>query len=304
MFVAIFFSFSACDIVNPPEDRVVIIVKDRKITTKDLKEDIKYLTAGMGITDQGIKHIINPLVNKIVDHYLLMEYGREKGITISENELESEIKDIKKDYQEKDFEEMLLHKYVDYEGWKKGLRKQLFIKKILKEVSEGISPVPFHETKAYFDSHQDEFLSPEMVKFRQIVTLSREEAEKILKRLTDEEDMDELGRKTSMVTVVNNGGGEGWVAREDLEESMGKVIFSLPIGKISPVVKTPYGYHIFKVVEKRPGGFKSLPEAMKEIEAKLFHQKKELFFSKWLKELRGKSPVKVNQEVLRTMEFG
>jgi len=304
LFVTIFFSFSACDIVNPPEDRVVIIVKDRKITTQDLKDDIKHLTAGMGISDQGIRHVINPLINKIVDHYILMEYGKEKGITISENELESEIKDIKKDYQEKDFEEMLLHQYVDYEEWRKGLRQQLLIKKILKEVSDRISPVTFHELKTYFDTHQDEFLRSEMVKFRQIVTLSREEAEKILKRLKDGEDMDELGRKTSIAPMLGTDGEEGWIARGDLEESMEKVIFSLPLGKISPVVKTPYGYHIIKVIEKGSGGFKSLPEAMKEIETKLFLQKKELLFSNWLKELRGIFSVQINQEVLKTMEFG
>lgn len=301
---AVSLSASACGIFNDSEERVVINVGTREITVKKFEIDIKHFTSGMGITNQGINHIIDPLVDKIVDHYLMLEYGRENGIDISESELESAIKDIKRDYQEKSFQEMLLHRYIDFEEWKEGLRQQLLIKKIIKKISERITPITFHETKTYFDSHKDEFMRPEMVKFRQIVTRTKEEAEKILASLNNGADMAELGRKYSIAPVARKEAEVGWTAREDLDEAMEKVVFSLPVGKISSVVKTPYGFHIFEVVSKRSEGLKSLPEAREEIQTKLFHQKEELSYSKWLKDLRGLFPVTVNQKVLRTLEFG
>jgi len=303
--VVISFPLSACGIFDRSDEKVVIIVGDRNITTDDLKRDIKYITSGMGITDQGVKDVIDPLVGKLVDHYLILEYGRQKGITVSEKELEFAVKDIKKDYPEEEvFQEMLLHRYLDFEKWKEGLRQQLLVKKIIVKVSESITPVTFDEIRTYFDSHRNELTRSQMVKFSQIVTRTRDEGEKILERLNEGENLNALARKYSTAPEAENGGEVGWVSKGELHESIEKVIFSLPIGKISSVVKTPYGYHIFEVQSKRSEGLKSLPEAMDEIESKLFHQKQETFYNRWLKQLKGLFPVKVNQELLATLEFG
>jgi peptidyl-prolyl cis-trans isomerase C len=285
-------------------EEAVITVGERKITKDVLKRDIKYVTSGMGVGEEGVKQITDPLVSKMVDHYLIMEYGKQNDITLSENELEIAVKDIKGDYSEKVFQEMLLHRYVDFEEWKEILKQQLLIKKIIKRASESINPISFHEIKTYFDSHREEFNRSQRVKFRQVVTRTKEEAEKILGRLTKGENLDELAREYSISPEADRGGEVGWIAKDELEESMEKAIFSLPISKISPVVKTPYGYHIFEVQSKRPEGLKTLPEAMKEIESKLFHQKEVLFYERWLKELREVFPVKINVELLKTLEFG
>jgi len=143
-----------------------------------------------------------------------------------------------------------------------------------------------------------------MVKFRQIVTRTKGEAEKILRRLNDGEDMSELARTCSIAPDTENGGDVGWISGEDLDESMGRVIFSLPVGEKSPIVKTGYGYHIFEVLSELPEGFKSLPEAMTEIKLKLFCKKEAFHYKKWLETLRTLFPVKINQELLRTLELG
>ncbi len=303
--LAISFGLSACNILDRSEEKVVIIVGERDITTDELKRDIKYITSGMGVTDQGVKYVIDPLVSKLVDHYLILEYGRQRGITISEKELESEIQDIMKDYPDETvFREMLLKRYLDFEKWKEGLRQQLFVKKIMRKVSENITPVTFDEINTYYDTHRNEFTRPEMVKFSQIVTRTKDEAKDIRKRLKNGENLDDLARKYSITPEAENGGEVGWVSKGELHESMEKPIFTLPTGKISPVTKTPYGYHIFEVQSKRPKGFKSLSQAMDEIESKLFRQKQETFYERWLIELRGLFPVQVNKELLATLEFG
>jgi peptidyl-prolyl cis-trans isomerase C len=303
--LAIPFGLSACDILDKPADNVVIIVGERGITTDELKRDIQYLTSGMGVTEEGVKHIIDPLVSKLVDHYLILEYGRQRNITIPEKELESAVEDFKKDYSDEAvFQQMLLRRYLDYEEWKEGLRQQLLVKKIMTKVSENVTPVTFDEIKTYYDTHRDEFKRPEMVKFRQIVTRTKDEAEDIRKRLKKGENLGDLAKQYSVAPEAENGGNVGWFFKGELQESMEKAIFSLPIGKISQVTKTPYGYHIFEVQSKRPRGIKSLSEAMEEIESKLFRDKQETFHERWLIQLRGLFSVQVNKELLATLEFG
>ena len=228
---------SACGSADNPAERVVILVGDRNITEDELKREIKRITFEMGITDQGLKHVIEPLINKIIDNHLIFEYGKANGVVVLDNELNSAIKEIKKGYPEKIFQDMLLHRYIDFEEWKEGLRQQLLIKKIIKKASENIAPVTFNEIKAYFDSHQDEYRCSQLVKLRQIVTQSRDEAEKILGLLTEGQAMDVLARRYSITPEAENGGEVGWIAKGGLEKSMEKAFFSLPVGKISPVVK-------------------------------------------------------------------
>ena len=303
--VALFFGLSACGIFDRAEEKVVITVGKRKVSAEELKNDIKYLTAGMGITDQGLREVIDPLLGRILDHYLVLEYGRQEGITLSDKELETAVNDIKKDYPEEAvFHEMLLHRYVDYEKWKERLREQLLVKKIIEKVSEGVPPVTFDEIRTYFDSHKNEFARPQMVRFSQIVTRTKQEAEQILGRLNRGDDIKELARRYSVTPEAENGGEVGWVSKGQLDESIEKVIFSLPVGKTSHVVKTPYGYHIFKVQSRRSEGLESLAEAMPVIQSKLFFQKQDSFYRRWLEQLRALYPVKVNEELLATLEFG
>ncbi|MGD9038910.1 MAG: peptidyl-prolyl cis-trans isomerase [Desulfobacteraceae bacterium] len=303
--LALSFGSSACNILDRSEEKVVITVGERDITTDELKRDIKYLTSEMGVSDEGVRYVIDPLLNKLVDHYLVLEYGRQKGITVSEEELESEIKDILKDYPDEDvFRKMLLKRYLDFEKWKDGLRQQLLIKKIMGKVSENITPVTFEEINTYYETHRNEFKRSRMVKFRQIVTRTKGEAEDIRKRLKKGENMDDLARQYSITPEAEMGGEVGWVSEGDLHESMEKPIFALPVGRISQITKTPHGYHIFEVQSKRPKGFKSLSEAMDEIESKLLLRKQQAFHERWLIQLRGLFPVRVDRELLATLELG
>ncbi len=283
----------------------MVIVGERIVNEAELKGDIIDMTSGMGLTDQSVKEILDSLIDRLVDDYLVLEYGRQNSITISEQELESAVEDTKKDYpEEKVFQEMLLHRYLNYDEWKEGLRRQLLVRKIIAKVYEGISPITPDEIKAYFDSHEIEFTQPPMVKFSQIVTHSEDEAKALRERLVKGEHLDELARQYSTAPEAEDGGEVGWISQDALDESIDKVIFSLPVGEISPVVKTPYGYHIFQVDSKRPEGPKSLQEARDEIETKLILRKQEVFYSNWIVRLRELFPVRINHELLKTLEFG
>ncbi|MFC1824941.1 peptidyl-prolyl cis-trans isomerase [Thermodesulfobacteriota bacterium] len=290
-----------CGVYQNPEERVVITVGKKNVTVSDFKKDIRDFTAGMGIVDRKLGSSRNSILTNILEQYLILEYGREKDIKITGSELMVAIKEIKEDYPDNEFHEMLLNRYVDFEDWKERLRHHLLIKKICRKALEGVAPVTFQETKNYFEYHKEEFRHPELVRFSQIVTLKKEQAENALKRIRKGEDLSDLAREYSVAVQTEEGGFDGWVARGQLEESMEKAIFSLSVGELSSVVQTPYGYHIFKVLEKRPEGFTSLPEAMKGIEANLLLQKKELFYQRWLARLKVLYPVKINQKIMQTL---
>jgi peptidyl-prolyl cis-trans isomerase C len=247
---------------------------------------------------------LDSFVERVVDHYLILEYGRQQGLSVPDEELESAVREIKKDYAEKDFQELLLKGYIEYGEWKEGLRERLLIKKITAKASGAGPQVSVEEIKAYYDSHPEEFRRPAMVRFRQIVTRTKEEADNLQKRLVQGGDMAATVAQSSKVPSSAGSLEPGWFAKGDLDESIEKVVFTLPAGKVSGVVETPYGFHIFEVLARKPEGVRSLHEAMGEIENKLRSERSEALYSEWLQRLRKSIPVIIDQEILKELELG
>jgi len=276
-------------------------VGSRKITLEGLKDQRKRMAFEPEGTSQ---ERLDSFVERVVNHYLILEYGKEQNLSVTDEELENAVREIKKDYAEKDFQELLLKGYIDYSEWKEGLREQLLIKKITIKASEASPEVSIEEIKAYYDSHSEEFRRPAMVRFRQIVTRTREEADILQKRLVQGGDIAATVAESSKVPTSAGSPEPGWFAKGDLDESIEKVVFSLPVGKVSGVVETPYGFHIFEVLGRRPEGVRSLHEAMVEIETKLRSERLEVFYSEWLQSLRQRIPVEIDRERLRELDLG
>ena len=279
----------------------VIVVGSRRVTADQLRKDIDFITAGMGSADLTPLPIQGELLEQIIDHYLMLEFAREQGISITDKELEATLKEIRSDYGNGDFREALLRGYTDAAEWQHRLREQLLVQKVLRTVTDAVPPPSYDEIKEYYDSHQDQYATPQMLRFRQIVTRTEDEARDLLAKIQAGEDMGELARKHSVGPEADRDGDVGWVARGQLEESMEEAVFSLPEGKISGIVESPYGYHIFEVTATRPEGARELPEVVQEIETTLLSEKREAFCKTWLEELRDRIPVTVNKNLLEQM---
>jgi parvulin-like peptidyl-prolyl isomerase len=278
---------SGCGIFDQDSTGVVLQVGSKRVTLAELKKDVKYISAGMDISGQDWKELREQLVQGVVDHYLILEYGKAEGISVSDDEFQRALLDIKKDYADNAFEESVLRGYVDLEEWKHRLREQLLLTKIMDRVTKDVPSPSYQDIKTYFDANQDEFRTAQAVHFRQILVRTKAEGEDILKRLKGGEPFGELG----------------WVAKDQLEPSMEKALFSLPVGKLSSVTKTPYGYHIFQVISSRPEGIRGLAEVMEDIEASILRERREAFAKTWLEGLRNRFQVKINMDLLEKTEL-
>jgi parvulin-like peptidyl-prolyl isomerase len=301
LFAALVAAWPACDVFDRPTEKAVLTVGSLKISPEELKGQWKRMEFEPGGTS---KEQVDSLLQRVVDHYLILEYAKQQGLSVSDEELESAVKEIKKDYAEKDFQDLLLKGYIDYGEWKEELRERLLIKKVISKASAAGAEVTLEDIKAYYDSHPDEFRRPAMVRFKQIVTRTREEADNLQRRLAQGGDMAATVAQSSKIPASAGSSEPGWFAKGDLDESIEKVVFSLPIGKVSGVIETPYGFHIFEVLGRKPEGVRSLHEAMKEIETNLRAERLEAFYSEWLQILRKDIPVKIDRELLKQVELG
>lgn len=96
----------------------------------------------------------------------------------------------------------------------------------------------------------------------------KKQAEKVLQEARKGADFAKLAEKYSEDPSGKGSGGDlGYFGRGRMVPEFEKVAFSLPVGQISDLVKTQYGYHIIKVTDKRLPTFES-KRTILEIEAR------------------------------------
>ncbi len=277
---------------------VVIRVGERSITLGDVERVVEITSLENGIPKGQVWSSIDSLVDRIVDDALVCQYGRDKGITVTEIELERAIQDIVKDYPEGTFEEILVNRCIDYTEWKRRFREQLLIKKIVEERTRSLDPIPHHAIKSYYEERKEEFWHPPRAEFMHIVTKTRGEAEAMRARLQGGEDMVTLVKQQSSQSGLQGDYVKNWAPRDALPPALADVVFSIPVGEASDIIETPYGYHIIEVLKREPKGRKELLEVMGEIEKTLLREASERHYSAWLVQLRNDYPVKIDYDLL------
>ncbi len=297
-------TWSACTTNTGSNPGVVIRVGDRSITGEDVTRIVNFTSLENGIPVSVVWASINGLVNKIVDDSLILAYGKDRGIRLDEIELERAIQDITRDYPEDSFKETLLTRCIDYNEWKQRLGAQLLIRKIVMERTESMGTITYDAIRSYYEQRREEFSHPPRVKFVHVIANSRSDAEAVLSRLRGGEGMEKMAKKHSLGHGIQGDCGMNWNTKEMRPQALSEAAFSLPVGEISPVIQTPYGFHVIKVVQRELAGRKDLLEVMGEIEEALVSEDREGYYARWLEELRKNYPVTVNYTLLdkiRTM---
>lgn len=96
----------------------------------------------------------------------------------------------------------------------------------------------------------------------------KKKAEDVLKQAKKGAKFEDLAKKYSEDPGTKDKGGDlGWVLQGMTVPEFERVVFSLPPGSISDLVKTQYGFHIIKVLEKETAHTKPFDEVKDSIRA-------------------------------------
>jgi peptidyl-prolyl cis-trans isomerase D len=103
----------------------------------------------------------------------------------------------------------------------------------------------------------------------------RQKAEDVLKQANKKgANFEELAKKYSEDPGTKDKGGDlGWITQGQTVPEFEKVAFSLPKGSISDLVKTQYGFHIIKVLDKETAHTKTFDEVKDSIRSPLMLSK-------------------------------
>jgi peptidyl-prolyl cis-trans isomerase D len=98
----------------------------------------------------------------------------------------------------------------------------------------------------------------------------RQKAEDVLKQAKKGANFEELAKKYSEDPGTKDKGGDlGWITQGQTVPEFEKAAFTLPKGSISDLVKTQYGFHVIKILDKETAHTKTFDEVKDSIRAPL-----------------------------------
>lgn len=267
-------------------DRVIAVVGTAPILYSDLLDELNMRRAyGLQLpTDSaGRAKLERDVLSEMVDAELLVQKAKEEKVEVSDDDLNKQVDDnlkqIRTQYPaESDYRAALRangfgtpeeYRKRQLEMLRRRNMQQEVYQKLRKDQKLAVSAVSDQELDEAYAQSKASFPKREaMVSFRQIIVApkatakaklaARAKAESLLVQLNKGADFAELAKKYSQDPgSAQNGGDLGWNRRGAMVKEFDEMMFALPVGRISPVVETPFGYHIIKVDRAQPAEVKA-----------------------------------------------
>ena len=237
------------------------------------------------------------LDNMIAEKIMYLR-AQELNLSVSSGELEKKINEIKKEYGA-EFSNIFVREKLIFEQWKEALEKEMLFEKLVSADVNAHVRVSEDEAEDYFNEHSDTFRVEPKVRVAQIVMRDAATARKALQRINSGADFLVVAREESIGPEARLGGDLGFVTRHVMPEPLDSSIFNLRLNEVSHIVQSPYGFHIFKILEIKPAKVKNFAESKEEIIADIRAKKEEVAFINWLEALKAKAVIKKEYTVLR-----
>lgn len=156
--------------------------------------------------------------------------------------------------------------------------RQLIAHYVESVVLAGVE-VSDEDAQLYYRANQSEFRHPPQVKLRMllvqvppqasqaVIDAAKAKAEAAAARVRKGEDFAVVARQVSTDSTAERGGELGWVRAGLLLPELEPAVWALQAGQVSDVLRSPNGFHVFKVEERRAEGISSFEEVRGQLKA-------------------------------------
>lgn len=246
------------------QNKVLATVGSKQITEFDLQKLMQNLgeNAYQFQGEEGKKQLLNELIMQELVYLDAIEKGSDKD------------------------EEFL----TGLEEMKKNLLVQYEISKMLKNIS-----VTEDEIEDYFNQNKEMFKRPLSARASHILVNSEEEAIKIKEELNNGLEFSKAAKKYSSCPSKEIGGDLGEFTKGSMVPEFEEAVFSMDVDTISDPVKTPFGYHIIKLMSRTNPSDVTLKDVKDKVKMQCLSLKHSQTYHNKQHELTKKYDVKIAQ---------
>lgn len=283
-------SITACSPQCTPQtktfsNRIVLQVNDASMASQEfaklLAERLRNYDALAVKDDNIIAQAKESIVRDFVLKALTESWAQQNAVLLKKEDFDLRIQAIRQQYPDDiTFRQKLIEENLTYDDWSARLKFSMLQELVMKKLTEGVTPPTDEEMKTYYETNKALYKRERQLKLKQIVLKTENDAKTILDEIKSGKSLESLAATFSIAPEGKYGGDLGWVEYGTLE--VFDSLFDKPAKHLSAVLKSPYGYHIVQVVDKRPATTLSFEDVKGTIYNNLMQNRQEAAYSKWL----------------------
>ncbi len=284
-------------------DRIVAVVNDDLITLSELKETISSLTTD---TQTISKKEERSILEQMIEQKLLEQEAKRLGITVTESEVDAAIEGVKRNLNltDEQMKEVLERQNLSPESFRQQWRMQILANKLIASQLKGQIAITEDEIRKEYEENYKQSKTVDEVRIAHVLIpvnspdeeeKARETAEKVLKLAESGYEFEKLAMEYSKDSVSAERGGDlGYFKKGDLAKPIEEAVENTPVGGIVGPVRSPMGYHIIKVIDKKEASEERPLEAVRdEIREKFYRQKAEKALKNWIEQIKKTAYIEV-----------
>lgn len=249
-------------------DRIVAIVNNEVITAYELHSrtnQVLHQLAGQNTQPPPRKVLEKQLLERMISERSLLQYAEETNIRIDGPQLDRTLSNMaqRNKLTPDAFRQALEAEGVDFDAFREQIRTELIISRLREREVENRIVVTDAEIDNFQSSDAGEANTPEEYRLGHLLVLTpegaspekltalREKAEKALAELQKGADFAQISATYSDAQNALEGGMLGWRTPMQLPTLFLDAIKPLKIGDTTALLRSPNGFHILKLFEKR-----------------------------------------------------
>ncbi|MGA2518789.1 MAG: peptidylprolyl isomerase [Thermodesulfobacteriota bacterium] len=293
-------------------DRVVAVVNQEIITLSEVEKWIDPLRQEMATDDRLEKRertetLYRQVLERLIEEKLIDQEVKKSGVKIPSKEIDAALEEIKRRNAatQEDFEKALTIEGLTLETYKKQIEKGLQRQKLISWSVKVESKPGEKELREFYEKNLGRYRTNETYRAGHILfTIPkgavpdeigdiRKKAQNVLEKIKGGADFEEMALLYSQDASAKNRGDLGYFKKGELFPAFEKEALRLKVGQVSGLLRTEFGFHIIKLLDRK--GMEPLPfeEVKDKVKADYYEAEIEKAFRQFLSTLKEKSVIEI-----------
>jgi peptidyl-prolyl cis-trans isomerase SurA len=279
-------------------DRIVAIVNDDIITLREVEGfvTVEKVSRYTSMNEYVRSVALGEKLDSFIESLLIRQEARKFKIEVDDKEVQGSIENIRKQnlISESELKEQLQRQNVRYASFVESVKNGMIRNKVLaRAVSQEVN-IDDKAIQEYYDTHLDDYTDEEY-SFQHIF-ISGQRQDALTRAGAAFEELEKGGSFTDVAKEFSDEPSKGETVttkKEELIPELRQALQPLKTGSYTPVVQTPYGYHILRLMDVKKGARIPLDDVRDKVKEAIFQRESAKRYKEYVAKLKAAAYIEV-----------
>ena len=294
-------------------DRVVAVVNEEVITLSEVdKMIVPFLKETVKAEDrlerkEQLNRIRLQALNTLIEEKLMDHEIKRVGLKVTPREVEAIIEDIKKQNKatQEELERALANEGMTFEQYKTQIERRILRTKLVQWSVKVEPKASEKQLREFYEQNAERYRTPETLRPAHIlfgipkeappekVQEVRKKCQEVLDRIRKGDDFGEMALLYSQDPSAKDRGDLGYFKKGELLPAFEKELNRLRVGEVGGIIRTEFGFHLFKLLDRRGGTPMPFEEAKARVQREYFESEMDRAVRRFITSLKEKSVIDI-----------